>query len=126
MEINIKLTAYSALDQNRDVFALPGHADSKQSIGTHKLIQNGAKLIMDAEDILIEYNIESNSTQTTLFTDRSDLEKKIVNLLDNDPIHIDKLCLKLDMDSPQVLSVLLSLELKNVIYQHPGKFFSLV
>ena len=81
---------------------------------------------MDAEDILIEYNIESNSTQTTLFTDLSDLEKKVVNLLDNDHIHIDKLCLRLDMDSPQVLSVLLSLELKNVIYQHPGKFFSLV
>ena len=120
------ITAYSALDQNRDVFALPGHADSKQSFGTHKLIQNGAKLIMDAEDILIEYNIESNSTQTTLFTDLSDLEKKVVNLLDNDPIHIDKLCLKLDMDSPQVLSILLSLELKNVIYQHPGKCFSLV
>ena len=70
------ISAYSALDQNRDVFALLGHADSKQSFGTHKLIQNGAKLIMDAEDILIEYNIESNSTQTTLFTDLSVLEKK--------------------------------------------------
>ncbi|MBC8312078.1 MAG: DNA-protecting protein DprA [Candidatus Marinimicrobia bacterium] len=120
------ITAYSAVEQNRDVFALPGHADSKQSLGTHALIQNGAKLIMDADDILSEYNIESTSTQTTLFKDLSEVEKKVVNLLENEPIHIDRLCLKLDMDSPQVLSILLSLELKNVIYQHPGKFFSLI
>ncbi len=117
-------TAFNALDQNRDVFAVPGNIFSLQSQGTHKLIQQGAKLVHHANDILEEYDLEKAPLQTTLLPSLTDIEKKVFNFLENDPIHIDKLSLKLDMDSPQLLSILLMLELKNLIFQHPGKYFS--
>ncbi len=117
------ITAYDALDQNREVFALPGRADSKQSTGCHHLIQRGAKLVMTVNDILEELNIGKRPRQVELMPELTPGEMEIYNLLSSDPIPIDDLCLKLQKDTPEVLAALLLLELKNVVVQLPGKMF---
>lgn len=118
------ITALNALDQNREVFALPGQADSAKSDGTNRLIQQGAKLVMNVEDILNEFQILTPSKQIELIPDLTTEEKNIFQKLSNDPLHIDELCTLMKKDTPEVLTVLLMLELKNLVLQHPGKLFS--
>jgi len=118
------ITAYNALDQNREVFALPGRVDSKQSAGCHHLIQRGAKLVATVEDILEELHLDTGLKQVELMPELSTGEKEIYDLLSSDPIPIDDLCLKLHKDTPEVLATLLLLELKNAVVQLPGKMFS--
>jgi len=60
------ITAHLAVEQNREVFALPGHADSSLSKGAHKLIKEGAKLVDSLEDILEELNLEFENEQSRL------------------------------------------------------------
>jgi len=118
------ITALNALDQNREVFVVPGRIDSKESIGCHRLIQQGAKLVTKIEDILEELNINKSNQQIELLPDLSPEEKVVYDQLSNEPIQIDDLCKKMEKDSPEILSILLLLELKNVIIQHPGKKFT--
>ncbi len=118
------ITAMNALDQNREVFAVPGPVNSKKSFGTNTLIQQGAKLIMNINDILSEFQIEAQPPQVELLPKLTANEKKVYNSLSSKPVQIDELCNQLKMDTPEVLSILLSLELKNLLEQHPGKLFS--
>ena len=118
------ITALNALDQNREVFALPGQTDSTKSIGTNRLIQQGAKLVMSIDDILSEFNEESQPQQVELLPKLNEDETSVFQLLSHTPIYIDDLCLQLKKDTPEVLSTLLLLELKNIVQQHPGKFFT--
>ncbi len=120
------ITALNALDQNREVFAIPGKIDSKQSVGCHRLIQQGAKLVTKIDDILEEINIQptQNSQQFELIPKLSAREESVYKILTNEPLHIDKICEELKEDAPEILSILLMLELKNLVTQHPGKLFS--
>ncbi|HEY6953372.1 MAG TPA: DNA-processing protein DprA [Bacteroidota bacterium] len=122
------ITASTALDQNREVFAVPGNINEKRSCGANKLIQDGrAKLILNIEDILAELNLKLDKgaakkeepplVQLTIF------EQKIFDLLGNDPIHIDDLAESMDNATSDVLVNLLSLEFKGLIKQLPGKMF---
>ncbi|MBK7228319.1 MAG: DNA-protecting protein DprA [Ignavibacteriales bacterium] len=124
-------TARLALDQNREVFAIPGNLGVKQSEGTNMLIQRGeAKLIKSAEDILIELelklkpvlgkNIPKQQKDLTIF------EENIYNCLLNEPLHIDKLAEKTDLSTSDCLVNLLSLEFKGMVKQLPGKMFMLM
>lgn len=117
------ITAYNALDQNREVFALPGRADVKQAQGCLRLIQRGAKLVMNVGDILEELQVAAGPRQVELLPDLSPDEVRVVKILSADPVGIDDLCIRLKQDSPKVLAVLLGLELKNVVQQLPGKRF---
>lgn len=122
------ITASTALDQNREVFAIPGNINEKRSRGPHTLIQEGrAKLVQCVEDILSELNLkidkgalkkeEAPPVQLSIF------EQKIYELLGNDPIHIDDLAELADDSTSDVLVTLLSLEFKGLIRQLPGKMF---
>jgi len=118
------ITAMNALDQNREVFAVPGPVNSKKSIGTNTLIQQGARLVMNVGNILSEFHLEQSQTQVELMPELSKEEERVYSRLSLDPIQIDELCSELKKDTPEVLSILLALELKNIVEQHPGKLFS--
>lgn len=121
-------TAALALDQNRDVFAVPGNLGIKQSDGTNLLIQKGeAKLIRNTEDILVELelklkpvlgkNVPKERTDLNLF------EEKILNTLNSEPLQIDKIAALTNLSTSDCLVHLLSLEFKGMIKQLPGKMF---
>lgn len=121
-------TAYYALDQNREVFALPGNVDTKQSRGTNNLIQTSrAKLITSAEEILSEFGnrfIAQSKTEKPIDTSSLNLfEEKIFNILNHNPLHIDQISEKTELQTSECLVHLLSLEFKGLVKQLPGKLF---
>ena len=122
-------TAAFALDQNWEVFAIPGNLGVRQSEGTNMLIQRGeAKLVRNAEDILVELelklipvigkNIPKPTVELNLF------EEKILNSLDGEPLQIDNISLLTQLSTSECLVHLLSLEFKGLVKQLPGKIFS--
>ncbi|MBN1404888.1 MAG: DNA-processing protein DprA [Candidatus Omnitrophica bacterium] len=129
------ITSDFALEQGRDVFAVPGNAASSKSEGCHKLIKQGAKLAEDAFDIIDEVFPEMlvklgerNKTQKDEMIEQvslniADEEKKIYQLLSSEPTGIDTLTETLNMNTPQILSGLLNLEIKGFARQLPGKLY---
>ncbi len=124
------LTAQSALEQNREVFAVPGNIGAKTSEGTNRLIKQGAKLVTSVEDILEELKIitsvqlkEKKQIEKDL-SQLSEVEKNIYNLITDEPYHIDKIAQNTNVTTSQALSALLSLELKGFIKQLSGKMFA--
>ncbi len=124
-------TAALALDQNREVFAVPGNIGIRQSEGTNLLIQKGeAKLIRSAEDVLLELelklkpilgrNIPKQQVDLNIF------EEKILASLNNEPVQIDKIAALTNLSTSDCLVHLLSLEFKGLIKQLPGKVFALL
>jgi len=124
-------TASFALDQGREVFSLPGNINAKTSEGTNRLIQKGeAKLITNVEDILLELNIELDSSpkkkKQIEHIDLNIFEAKIINVLDDAPIQIDKIAELTKLTTSDCLVHLLSLEFKGLVRQLPGKTFALL
>ncbi len=121
------ITAYYAVDQNREVFALPGRADSRASRGPHRLIRSGAKLVTEAEDILSELeaiaDVKRKPRQTKLDFDLTSDEQAIMTLLNTEPMHIDDIAEKTSATTSLTLATLLGLELRSLIRQLPGKMF---
>jgi len=123
-------TARLALDQNREVFAVPGNLGVKQAEGTNLLIQRGeAELITNAEDVLNELQLKlkpvigKNIPKPDI--DLSAFEEKILNvLIENGELHIDKISEKASLSTSDCLVNLLTLEFKGLVKQLPGKVFS--
>jgi len=128
------ITARLAGEQGREVFAVPGNINSSKSAGTHNLIKQGAKLVSCAQDVIEEFHqlykvIEekafSNETSKTEKV-RSQLnrdESRIYKILEPYPMHIDIICKKSEMTVGKLSGILLSLELKGMVKQNPGKYF---
>lgn len=123
------ITARLALEQGRDVFAVPGSVDSLRSRGTHKLIKEGAKLVEDAQDVVIELlpQIRGSSQLADVQQDRgefvSEEARSILELLEHSQLQIDKIITGTGLSSSQVSTTLLDLELNGLIRQLPGKVF---
>lgn len=125
------ITASFALDQGRDVFAVPGSIDSFKSMGTHFLIKQGAKLVENADDILEELDFsERLPRNSSLFTgiseklpEMAESERKVYEIIGNYPIHVDQIVRAGGMDAGEVLSILMQMELKGIVKQLPGKMF---
>lgn len=122
-------TARFALDQNREVFAIPGNIGIRQSEGTNLLIQKGeAKLVAKPEDILVELELKLKPVIGKNIpkpkTDLSIFEEKIYNTLDNTPLQIDKISQLSSLTTSDCLVHLLTLEFKGMVKQLPGKMFS--
>jgi len=124
------LTAHCALEQNREVFAIPGNLGAKNSEGTNRLIKQGAKLVTSVEDILEELRITTKvgESPSSVLTEEdlshlSEKEKDIFKLISDEPYHIDKIANQGCVSVPQALSALLSLELKGLVRQLSGKMF---
>lgn len=125
------ITASLALDQGRDVFAVPGSIDSFKSTGAHFLIKKGAKLVENADDILEEFGFNDRPIQENYtFEDMNDAlpdldvsEKKIYEILGHYPMHIDEIVRQGEMDAGEISSILMGLELKGLVRQLMGKRF---
>ncbi len=126
------ITANFALEQNREVFAVPGNIGSPYSRGSHRLIKEGARLVESAADIMEELHLDLYDGQETgeqlemQFVESSltEEEKILLNIIPYQPIHIDKIIQESDRKASEVSTLLLSLELKKTIRQTPGKYFS--
>ena len=125
------ITASFALDQNKDVFAVPGEAGRKLSFGPNWLIKKGATLVETAEDVLTELGIAyDEDTQKTpdrsaLMESLSENERAVYSVFTKDPVHVDEIIKLSGLEPSSVLSVLLSLELGGFIKQMQGKYFQL-
>jgi len=120
------ISALFALNQNREVFAVPGNMNSPKSIGTNRLIQQGAKLVLSVEDILEEIGEIYSPSQTgpkKIPENLGQLEKIILENLSPDPKHIDRMVMELEEAPSTILSALLTLELMGLVQQLAGKMF---
>ena len=121
------LTAFNAVDQSRDVFAVPGRITDKKSRGCNRLIENGAVPVKGADDIIRDINHRMfklvTGVQKKINFDLSREEKMIFEHLDHDPIHVDDLAKAVNMDISYILQLLLKMELKNAVQQLGGKQF---
>ena len=122
------ITASTALDQDRELFCIPGNITEKYSAGTNKLIREGhAKLVQTVDDIITELQVSLRPIlknipspplpQLTVF------EQKIFDTLGTEPIHIDALAERTALSTADTLVNLLGLEFKGLVRQMAGKMF---
>lgn len=111
------ITAEFAGQQGRDVFAVPGSILNQSSAGPHRLIQDGAKLVMGVEDILGELNIHLAGRQAELTSaiPLSPEEERVFALLDGDPVHVDDVSARTGIPVQQVSSVLALMEVRGLV-----------
>lgn len=126
------ITANFANEYGRQVFAVPGRIDSPRSKGCHDLIKKGAKLCEGVEDILSEFeylfpasNKPPSAAETGVLPalELGENEQKVYDTLSNEEINIDDAIRKSGLPSSAVSVALLSLEMKRLIRQLPGKLF---
>src|SRR6059036_3554875 len=123
------ITASQAIEQGRSVYAVPGHINAPTAHGSNRLIQQGAKLVMDASDILDDLQILlPEKEKIPIATGRalpelSDEERRIYDAIEATETPIDAISAKCNLPSGTVSSILLGLELKRLVKQLPGKYF---
>lgn len=119
------ITAEFALEQGRDVFAVPGPVNAESSRGPHKLIKQGAKLVEDVYDILEEYpylGTQPPPTRLAQFQPTCS-NNEVLNLFSLEPLHIDEICAKLNTSPDKIAGLLLHLELTGQIKQLNGGYY---
>jgi len=119
------ITADIANSYNRDVFAVPGKPKSKQSEGCNHLKSHQAILLDSVIDIVknLNWDVQEKSDQQTIFTNLSDEDLKLINVLNTESLHVDELKKKLNWDSSKVAKHLLQMEFENLIVSLPGKIY---
>lgn len=123
------ITATIALDQDREVFAIPGNITEKRSVGPNKLIREGrAKLVQTVDDVLEELKphlrpILKKERESEPIVELTLFEKNLFDVLRSEPMHIDALAELANTSTADALVTLLSMEFKGVVKQLPGKMF---
>ena len=123
------ITASLALEQGREVFAVPGSIHSFKSTGCHFLIKQGARLIENSDDILDELGMNYDYVPKTDLLKEGPLppmdesEKGIYDMIGDYPLHIDQITRKGNLAPGKAASILMRMELKGIIRQLPGKMF---
>ncbi len=125
------ITASMALDQDREVFAVPGTVHSRKSRGCHALIREGkARLAERIDDVLAEIagGLPGRGMRRSPARGGSPpalppAERAIHDLLGGEPVHVDDLAGRSALPIPDLLVILLTLEMKNLVRQLPGKYF---
>lgn len=123
------ITATQALEQGRAVYAVPGHINAPSAQGSNRLIQQGAKLVMDASDVLDDLEIlvpearpRADAAARPL-PEMSEDERGVYDAIDAAETSIDDIAARSHLPSATVSSTLLRLELKRLVKQLPGKYF---
>ncbi len=115
------ITADFALEEGRDVFAVPGSIFSEASKGTHRLIKQGAKLVDRVADILEEYQLALQTKQQTTLVLSED-EKTVYGVLTYDtPMGLEDIVMKANVTPAVITYILLQLELRGLAIEHSGK-----
>lgn len=123
------ITARHALEQNREVFAVPGPVDSIASAGSLKLLRSGAKLVRNADDVLEDLGGIGGAPSTPTIAqqqtqpDLPPTESAVWQALDGGPKFIDQIAQQLSLSIPDLSRLLMQLELKRVIRRLPGNQF---
>lgn len=116
------ITATLALEQNREVFAVPGSILSPASRGVNRLIKEGAKLVCEVQDILEELNLTMIPRQMEMreLVPENETESLIMKYLSHEPTHIDEVCRSSSLPIATVSSTLAMMELKGIVRQMGG------
>ncbi len=119
------ITANIALDQNRELFAVPGSIYNSRSAGPHRLLQQSmAQLVSTPEQVIAEVAaLNGNASPPSPPLQLSLIEQRIHDLLSHDPKHIDEIAIESGMALPTILVDLLQMELNGIVRQLPGKYF---
>jgi len=121
------ISANQAAEQGRSLYAIPGRIDHPGAFGSNRLIQQGAKLIMSAEDILEDLQLlfpkQPELTRTGATESLSGEERQIYETMDSEEVIMDELIAKTGLPSHQVASTLLRLEMRRLVKQLPGSRF---
>lgn len=119
------ITVQYALEQSREVFAVPGPINSKNSFGTNSLIKQGAKLVQDIEDIINEFPYQKfeKSQIDSKKVELSRKELELYSIFECEPLHIDDIYSKCDLDLSVLYELLFILEGKEKVKQIPGGLY---
>jgi DNA processing protein len=119
------ITARLALEQGREVFAIPGSIHSPFSKGCHRLIKDGAKLVESAQDVLEEFGVTSSETNgvDTAAHPRSGVQGVVLDALGRDPADLDSLCERTGLAADVVVATLAELEIDGLVATQAGGRF---
>jgi DNA processing protein len=124
------ITARCALDQGREVYAVPGNITAARSRGTNSLIKEGARLIDTPEELMSDL-LPALSANKSVAKQKKEIklslnsdEDKLLALIGDEPLHIDQLIKESMLSSSELSILLLNLEIMGAVKQHPGKLFS--
>ncbi len=119
------ITAREAIEQGKEVFAIPGPITSDFSKGPVALIGSGAKAVFDASEILDELGLGSGNRKNIVLPDNlSEDENQIIELLKNETMHIDEICRKLDYPISKVSACLVKMEITGIVKNLGGGIYS--
>jgi len=129
------ITAHFALEQNKELFAIPGSIFDNNSKGCHQLIKNGAKLVENSNDIIEEFlllspllkkSLKKLKKKSDIYPKLDEKEKIIYNFLSPEiPLSFDKIIEKINLTSEEALSILTELELKGLIKENNGFYLKI-
>jgi DNA processing protein len=118
------ITADCALNQAREVLAVPGPVTSPLSVGCNRLIRSGAKPALDLDDVLEEYGLAAEAApELRIPADLSPAERRLLTALATGEGHPDDLAQSLGVSVAETLAVLTGLEIRGIVEQAPGKLF---
>jgi len=120
------ITAKCAIDQNRDVLAVPGNIMSKTSAGPNNLIKMGAKAVTSAEDVLAALDLElaEQFRKNAAIIPASPEEEKLLECIGHEPVHIDEIIQKSKLNTSNINSALTMMEMKGIVRHLGGMYYT--
>jgi len=133
------ITADFALELGKEIYVVPGPADSDRNRGGHRWIQQGAKLLVDAEEIFLDRGWTRSKPNCGILEEKSadeaanygrplpaalgDSERKLLEMIDFEALHIDKIVDMSHLPTPRVMGLLIQLSLQGLVEELPGAIF---
>lgn len=117
------ITADCALEQGREVFAIPGSINSPYSRGCHKLLKEGAAMLEEAGDVLLELGLAPPARERQLAQGLMPQQQVVLAVLEFEPVHFDALLERCSLDVQVLAAILVELELLLLVKKLPGNYY---